>query len=213
MSEFEFTPRIHVVVDDDEVARMIVSAAGTVGLPHATYASPDEFLARGSPEEPGCLVLEYRRSDRSADELVEHLAADASLAMPVIVTSASIDVPTAVRFMRHGVLTVLESPLDSRELSRALAKAIDLAAERHERRTRQREIERRLDELTDDERGIIALLVAGEPTKAIARKLEVSERTIERRRSRILAAMEVSSLVELTRIVTELEFRRRGLES
>ena len=53
--------------------------------------------------------------------------------------------------------------------------------------------------------GVIRLIVDGEPNKVIARRLEISFRTVEIHRARVMQKMQARSLSDLVRMVITLE--------
>jgi Response regulator len=62
-------------------------------------------------------------------------------------------------------------------------------------------LQRRLTELTDRERAVMRLVIAGLPNKLIADELDISVRTVEVHRARVFDKMEVKSAVELANLV------------
>jgi FixJ family two-component response regulator len=69
------------------------------------------------------------------------------------------------------------------------------------------ESQRRLDMLSEDEREVLQCLVSGLSNKAIAFKLALSPRTLDRRRQTILQTMGVDSVVELASLLERLRGR------
>lgn len=62
----------------------------------------------------------------------------------------------------------------------------------------------RLQDLTERERHVMQLVVAGLPNKLIADQLDISVRTVEVHRSRVFEKMEVKSAVELANLLREV---------
>ena len=108
-----------------------------------------------------------------------------------------------VRAMAAGAVTLLEKPYDEDELWDAIRKALARDAEQREGLQRQREIRLRVEQLSPGERAVMDLIVQGQPNKAIARKLEISVRAVENRRSGIFSKMQANSVAELVRLVIE----------
>ncbi len=67
-------------------------------------------------------------------------------------------------------------------------------------------IRRRMEKLTEGESKSLDLLLAGKLNREIADSLKISVRTVEERRKKIMRKMKASSLPELARDVTLLEF-------
>jgi DNA-binding CsgD family transcriptional regulator len=66
-------------------------------------------------------------------------------------------------------------------------------------------ISQRLARLTPDERTAYALMIQGHPNKFVALKLDISLRTAERRRGRILDKLDVDTLPELLQLLAEIQ--------
>jgi FixJ family two-component response regulator len=58
----------------------------------------------------------------------------------------------------------------------------------------------RLDNLTEREHDVMRLVVAGNANKVIARKLDLSVKTIEKHRSSLMKKLQVRSVPELVRL-------------
>lgn len=71
-------------------------------------------------------------------------------------------------------------------------------------------LEERVGALDSRERQVMQMIVAGLPNKAIARRLDVGERTVDRIRSNVFRKLGVTSAVELARVVASIETGRTG---
>src|SRR5262245_10114952 len=92
------------VVDDDAAARESVeNLLHSVGLRVEGFHSPLEFLNRGLPEAPCCLVLDVRLPRISGLELQRELAAR-GIALPIIFITGHGDIPMSVEAMKAGAM-------------------------------------------------------------------------------------------------------------
>ena len=191
------------IIDDNEAARKSVAMlVEPMGVKAESYASAEEFLGEVTLGRRGCVVTDVRMPGISGLELQERLA-DRGIKLPVVVISAYANVPMGVRAMKSGAVTVLEKPCRDEELWDAIREALALDAERSQRATKQREVKQRLASLSQKERDVMDLLLAGQAHKQIARKLDVSERTVEGRRKQLLEKTKAKTLVELAWLVAE----------
>jgi len=71
--------------------------------------------------------------------------------------------------------------------------------------SRRFEISQRLARLTPGERSAYALIIKGHPNKYVALKLDISLRTAERRRRRVLDKLDVDTLPELLQILVDIQ--------
>ena len=92
--------------------------------------------------------------------------------------------PLAVEAMKKGAITFLEKPFQEAALEEALGLAF--ARLRPATTPGQDLYARRLASLTEREREVMALVVAGRVNKIIAYELGISPKTVELHRSRIM---------------------------
>ena len=191
------------VVDDDPAARQSVSAlVESMGLAAQTFESAEQFLATFDPTRPGCLVTDFRMLGMSGLDLQEALARE-SIKLPVIVITAYADVPTAVRAMKRGAITLLEKPCHEEELVANIRRAVEMDTTRRQESARVTDIRARLASLSGGEKSVVACLLKGKMNKNIAKELDLGLRTVELRRHQIMKKMQVDSLAELVGIVME----------
>ena len=129
--------------------------------------------------------------------------------LPVIYMTGHGDVPLAVQAMEKGAVTFLEKPFQENALEVALARAFNRtslspaasASVSAPEPAPCPEFERRLASLTPREAEVMQNVLEGQTSKLIARKLNVSIKTIEQHCSHIMSKMQATSVVHLTRMV------------
>jgi FixJ family two-component response regulator len=185
------------VVDDDQAVLLSVKALlGQHGFSVCCYPSAAEFLAEVPLDGCGCLVTDVQMPEISGVELQQRLV-EAGSPLSVVVVTGVADVPMAVTLMESGAVTLLEKPYDHNDLLRAVQRGIATSRDCWNRRQQTQTVAVRLATLSDEERQVMQLMVAGKPNKAIARGLELGMRTIDRRRHSVLAKMGVHTVAEL----------------
>lgn len=191
---------IFVVDDDPDVRDSLAALLEAEGYPAETFGSAGDFLAGGAAGRPGCLIADIRMPDMDGLELQEELGRR-RVVLPVIVVTGHGDVPLAVRAMKAGAVDFLEKPYDQTLLLQAIRRALDEANEASDRASAGQAMAKRLEDLTDRERQVLDLLAAGKPNKVIAYELDISPRTVEIHRARVMEKMHARSLAELVRMV------------
>jgi two-component system response regulator FixJ len=119
----------------------------------------------------------------------------------VIVLTGYGDVPTAVRALKNGAVEFLEKPFDGEVLLEQIRRALGIDADRRRERDAGEVVRLRLAKLTPREREILKLVVDGLSRKEIATQLEVSFKTVEAHRAKIMRKMEANGVAQLVRMV------------
>lgn len=198
-------PTVFVVDDDAAVRGGLQQLLQTIGLNVQTYASADEFLASYRAGQPGCLVLDIRMPGMGGLDLQEQLA-ERGIQLPIIFLTGHGDVPAAVRALKAGAMDFLEKPFNSQVLLDLIQQAIRRDADTRTRDAQESEITRRLTTLTAREREVLDMMIVGKANKVIAMELDISERTVEFHRGKIMRKMRARSLAELINMVRRPAF-------
>jgi two-component system response regulator DctR len=122
----------------------------------------------------------------------------------VIFLTGHADVPTAVDSVKRGAFDFCEKPFSDNALVDRVEQALALSQERLAVHQQSAGLVSRLDDLTERERDVMRLVVAGLPNKLIADQLDISVRTVEVHRSRVFEKMDVKSAVELANLLREV---------
>jgi FixJ family two-component response regulator len=123
--------------------------------------------------------------------------------LDVIVIAAQPSTKFTVGCMQAGAANVVDLGSDLADLFSAIQTAHQHFSEHRQRAEHRQSAQTRMQRLTDGERAVLELMLSGEPNKLIAKRLDVSQRTVEARRARIFNKMEATSLAQLVRLVTE----------
>lgn len=194
---------VHVVGSSGPPHGGMTSAIAAVGLPVVRHDCIDDFLFNELCE-PGCIVVEVslaRGGRFDASDLFSEIGA----VMPVIVVADYDDVPTSVQIMKAGAVDYLVSPVAADRLLGALLRAIHIDEMRHRRHAAGRELLDLYLKLADDEKTILAAVVDGRLNKQLAGVFSCCERTVKKRRSRMMRKFGATSIVELVRIWRQLQ--------
>jgi two-component system response regulator FixJ len=193
-------PTVFVVDDDQATRKSLRWLVETLGVPVQTFHSGASFLDSYDPEQPGCLVLDVMMSGMTGLELQKELN-ERQIEIPVIVLTGYGDVPTAVRALKNGAVEFLEKPFDGEILLDQVRHALELDTARRRERDAGEVVRQRLSRLTPREREILELVVHGLSSKEIATRLDVSFKTVEAHRAKIMRKMEANGVAQLVRMV------------
>jgi two-component system response regulator FixJ len=189
------------VVDDDEAVRdSLALLLETAGLQVEAFANGADALKRCRQQRPACVVTDVRMPGMDGLELQQQLST-VHADVPVIVITGHGDVPLAVRAMKAGAVDFIEKPFSDDVILASVETAV------HNRRVRSAAaddiVNKRIARLTPRELDVFQEVILGHPNKVIAYHLNISARTVEIHRARVMEKMEARSLPELVRMAIE----------
>jgi two-component system, LuxR family, response regulator DctR len=207
-------PMVYIVDDEAVLRDALAWLLRSRRLLSEAFASGDAFAAhadaaiasRGAawPTAPSCLLLDVRMPGLSGLALFERLLErELAAALPVIFLTGHGDVPTAVAAVRRGAFDFVEKPFSDNALVDRIEQALAASRAAIEARLARAATERALAELTEREREVMLLVIAGKPNKLIADALDISVRTVEVHRARVFDKMRVGSAVELANLLRQ----------
>lgn len=188
------------VVDDEQPSRESVCAlVQSMHYPTQAFDSAESFLQRYDGGA-GCLVTDYRMTGMNGLELQEKLL-ELGYEIPVVVVTGFARTPVTVQAIQKGAVTMLDKPYSEDDLWSAIREGLVIDEQRREEKQQRADITTRLASLNDKEKQVLDLIVAGQPNKAMANKLDVSLRTIENRRRTVFSKLGAQTVAELVALV------------
>jgi FixJ family two-component response regulator len=194
---------VFVVDDDPSMRRSLDSLLRSVGHEVRLFPSAQEFLQAERPDAPGCLVLDVRLPGMSGLAFQQELA-KAAVALPVIFITGHGDVAMSVRAMKAGAAEFLTKPFDDQVLLDAVHAAIERDRARRHEAASLAGLKARYNGLTEREKQVMALVVAGRVNKQIAADLGLSLVTVKVHRGQVMRKMLAKSVPELVRMADRL---------
>lgn len=192
-------PTIFIIDDDQDIRSSLSRSLSKRGFVVLTFSSAQAFLDEHDPNEPGCIILDYGMPGMTGLELQEKLVSKSSV-IPIIFITGHGGVPESVLAMRAGAIDFLEKPFRTEVLIDRIGEALKIGAETGEKLRKAQRSRVRLETLTVREKEIVDMIVANPSnttSKEIARALNISPRTVDHHRARILEKAQVRSMVEL----------------
>lgn len=198
----EPSPIIYIVDDDPAVRDAVAFLVGSVGYEARACPCAQALLDALDDARPACLVLDVRLPGLSGLELQRALCERGATARIVFISGHG-DIPKAVRAIQLGAVDFLEKPFDDQRLLDRIGEALAASAQDLRARAERRRQEQKLSGLTEREREVLKLVIAGKTSKAIALELDISVKTVENHRHNIMAKADVASVAQLIAWVGE----------
>ena len=195
---------VFIIDDDDAVRDSLAMLLRSVELPVETFDSGVGFLERYRPEIAGCIVLDIRMPKMSGIEVQQRLR-ELGCRVPVIFITGHGDIPMAVQAIKEGAADFIQKPFRDQDLLDRIHAALAENTRQRSEDTQRASLQSCYDSLTEREREVMGMVVAGKANKVIALDLNLSQRTVEIHRARVMEKMQARSLADLVKMAIDLE--------
>lgn len=187
---------VYVVDDDQGMLDSTVWLLESVGLKALPFTSGRAFLDACDASLDACVLLDVRMPGMGGLNVQEEMR-NRGLDLPVIFVSGHADVPIVVRAFKAGARDFIEKPYNEQLLLDSVQQALSSFAQRRTANGGQGQLQERLDSLTPRERDVLLPLVQGYTNREIAEQLDISVKTIDLYRARVMKRMQAERLSDL----------------
>ena len=185
------------IIDADANTRQRLMRLGkSAGYPVHAYASASEFLAHGSDDKPGVVLLDLCLPDLHGQE-VQRLVSSCSLTQSIVFHTEIVDVPLIVQSIKMGVVDFLVKPCADNRLLEAIEQGKAISREKHKAKKQAAEMQQRFALLTPRENEVLEHVIVGRLNKQIAYDLGTCEQTIKVHRGNLMKKLQVKTFLEL----------------
>lgn len=197
--------RIALIDDDAAVLDSLRLYLLRQNLDPSCFSSAEDFLSSISGAARfDCVVSDLRMPGMSGLELLDRLA-DRGVRWPVILITGHGDVDMAVKAMKAGAFDFVEKPFDELHLLESIRNSL----ERNRKQTRDGaeidDLRKKFGGLSARQRQVMDLAANGFSSKEIARRLDISAKTVENHRAWVMERIGARNLAELVRIAIKIE--------
>jgi two-component system, LuxR family, response regulator FixJ len=193
---------VYLVEDEPIVLEAMICVLRSAGFVVYSYSKPSELLESIDASCSGCFVLDLHLPEMNGLELHSKLVG-LGFRLPFIIVSGMGRVSDAVVAMRLGAIDFIEKPFNPSQLVTTVQSGLERDKVVREERIHQLSFGKRLQSLSTREQAILQMVVDAKSTKQIAVAFDLSVKTVEAHRTKIMRKLEVASMVELVRVVVE----------
>lgn len=191
-------PVIYIIDDDETTLWLFNEFLQGIGAEIRTFSTANAFLEAYRPGPHECLICDLRMPEIGGLEVQRQLL-DKGSHLPIILVSGYPEVHSAVEAIKKGAFHFLEKPVSGALLVETVQSALVRSRQLHAEYLVRQSREARLALLTPKERQVAELVVAGMTSPKIAEALDISVRTVENHRARLMEKLHVESTVELVK--------------
>jgi two-component system response regulator FixJ len=192
-------PAVHVVDDDDGVRESLSLLLEMNGYKVHTYANGTDFLEQLEGMDPGCLLLDIHMPGISGLEVQQQMK-DRQCPFSIVVMTGQGDIAMAVSAMKAGASDFIEKPYSNEQLLAAVNQAIEGLETSVEEQEKIKDAQSKVATLSRREYQVLQGLLAALPNKLIAYELDLSIRTVEVYRAKIMDKFGTRGLSAAVRI-------------
>ena len=191
------------IVDDDAAVRdSLMLMIEQEGINVKTFISGEDFLSAYQSGTYGCAIIDVRMPGMDGLQLQQELS-QRNIQLPIIFLTGHGDIPLSVKAIKAGAIDFLTKPVTRDCLLSSIRPAILESKRLMAELANGENAKSKLADLTEREREVMVLAVAGSPNKEIARRLGISHRTVEIHKSKIMHKTGAANLLDLARIANE----------
>lgn len=187
---------VFLVDDDKAVLRSLSAVLTSEGFEVRTFESAAAFLAACGRQDAGCVVLDVRMPEMDGLQALAELHSR-RIHLPIIFLTGHGDVPMSVLAMKSGAHDFLQKPVAAETLISRVHGALRLDEKNREKQAAIDAARERLTRLSSREEEVLSLLLQGNTNKEVAKRLDLSPRTVEIHRKNILNKTDAASLIEV----------------
>lgn len=192
------------LIDDDSAVReslalLLEQEKGVIIEP---FDSAETFLAAYRPVPCGCAIIDIRMPGMDGMQLQAELLRRGDI-LPVIFLTGHGSIPMSVRSIKSGAVDFLTKPVTVKALLESVRAALTECNMRNSQADQNHTATACLGCLSEREREVMVLAVEGLTNKEIARRLDISHRTVEIHRARIMHKTGAKTLLALARIAAK----------
>jgi two-component system response regulator FixJ len=192
-------PTLYIVDDDDDVRLSLRSLLSQPPLHVEEFETGGQFLTAMPDLAPGCVLLDLNMRHVPGMDVLAAIAQSPDRFATVIHTGKG-DVALAVQAMKCGAIDFLEKPCDPAILIDAVTRAFDRLAHRRREMARHESARAKLATLSSREFDVFRCVIDGLSNKLIAYQLDISPRTVEIHRAKVMDKLDVRTLSEAMRV-------------
>lgn len=187
---------VQVIEAEETFRNSMVAALTERGYECQAFGSMEAYSASPLPAPPICVVVDGGLPGL-AGSVLHQCVEDGDQSVPLVVISGQGGVPVEVQFVEKGSISTLQKPFGPDELAAAVSRSIRIDEMRRHIQQRFAVIEASVERLSPRETKVLNAIINGQLNKAIARSLDVSVRTVEGDRAKIVEKFQAETTGEV----------------
>ncbi len=190
------TKQVTLVEDDEAVRESLCAILESWDYQVHDFEDGESLLEAGIPSGTNCILLDVRLPGIDGISLLSKIR-ETDKTTPIMILTGHGDISMAVTALKNGAQDFIEKPYDDEDLVRRIENVDAIVSNVAADRQKYVAV---LSSLTPRETDVMREVVAGFANKMIAHRLNLSPKTVEIHRARVMEKTGAKSLSHLVRI-------------
>ena len=216
---------VYLIEDDEDLSEALSTLLSEENFHCTRYKTAEDFLdkleakdellkCQSNSVNPNCFLVDVRLPKMSGLSLFEKLTNRPGRKLsPIIFLTGHGDLEMAVGSLKKGAFDFLTKPYQTEHLIKTLTSAFSESDLRIKQQNFVTQFDAKIKNLTAREQELVGPIASGSSNKDLARKFEISIRTVELHRARIFEKLELPSAIELAKIIERLDAFKNDLRN
>lgn len=197
--------KIYIADDDKAVLDALKLSFNVEGYQVSTFVNGKELTHSLLKTKPDCMILDIHMPEKTGLDILKFVKEIGhSNKYPIFMISGRGSIPIVVKAMKNGAYDFIEKPFDNEDLLSRIADAISVfqsdKLETQELDFSQKTFQGR-ELLTKRELQVLEQITKGLSNREVGNILEISSRTVEVHRARIMDKLNTRNAADLVRTV------------
>jgi len=190
---------VFILDDDDFVREALQVMLEEAGIDVETFSSAEAFLEVVRPDHECCVLVDADLPGMSGLELLRRSRAAGHRWSAIMITGHS-HIRIAVEAIKAGASDFLEKPVSGPEVLATIGRVFEELKDAGKGAAKHQIAADKIATLTERQRQILDMILAGQINKIIAADLGISQRTVEMHRAAIMKKTGSKSIAALARL-------------
>lgn len=176
------------------------------------FNSLERFIDEHEEQTTGCLLIDNSKFNSDVISMQTDLN-NAGVAIPAIFLADDIDIPTIIKAIQLKASNVIIKPFKNALLLESLQLALEADKAKQQQSEKTKNINSYYASLSKREKQVMQLMIDGASNKSMAQTLQITPKTIEAHRAKVMRKMCVNSLAQLVRVAIQYELTENCLST
>ncbi len=191
---------VFIIDDDADFRQMLTTFFQTKNVTCRDFACPVQAVENYAPAQVGCVLVDIKMAKMNGIQVTKKLKSMDPL-VPIIAVTGYGNITDAIATIKSGAIEYIEKPFNVDTLYEKVMACLSVTDAVRKQRLQDSKMRINFETLTFRERQILTLLSIGLSNKEIGLSIDISYRTVEVHRAKIMEKLGAKNIVDLVRVM------------